>query len=396
MFFDERILGYCTNVHAGADYASTLANLARHALAVKQKVSPDAPMGVGLWLAASAAQELVEQNGIGEFADWLEQHGLRVFTMNGFPYGDFHKTVVKHDVYRPTWADPERLDYTLNLVTILSGLLPAGAEGSISTLPIGWPTADGDEEVLQAASEQFDRLVEHLARTEDETGHCIHIDIEPEPGCLLDTSDDIIRFFNDYLLTKGNEDNVRRYLRICHDVCHAAVMGEAQTEVLRAYQNAGLKVGKVQLSAAVEANFSRLNADEYAQALQQLRSFQEERYLHQTMVTRNAKTHLYEDLPQALDAVSDESLGGLTLRTHFHVPLFLDRFGLLNATQADVKQCLANINAFSDCRHFEVETYAWNVLPEPLQVPKLADGIAQEMLWVLKQVGDNVGSSQSC
>ena len=31
------------------------------------------------------------------------------FTFNGFPYGDFHQSVVKHRVYEPTWADAERL-----------------------------------------------------------------------------------------------------------------------------------------------------------------------------------------------------------------------------------------------------------------------------------------------
>ena len=125
----DSILGYCTNVHAGTDYASTLANLERYALPVKQQVSPDVPMGVGLWLAASAALEMLDQNRIAEFRVWLEAHGLLVFTMNGFPYGDFHQSVVKHAVYRPTWAETKRLDYTLNLVRILTGLLPDSAEG---------------------------------------------------------------------------------------------------------------------------------------------------------------------------------------------------------------------------------------------------------------------------
>jgi len=39
------VLGYCTNVHAGADWAGTRANLVTHATAVKALVSPAAPMG---------------------------------------------------------------------------------------------------------------------------------------------------------------------------------------------------------------------------------------------------------------------------------------------------------------------------------------------------------------
>ena len=67
------------------------------------------------------------------------------------------------------------------------------------------------------------------------------------------------------------------------------------------------------------------------------------------------------------------------------MPLFLNKFGFLHATQQDVIECLELIDAHSDCKHFEVETYAWNVLPENLQAPNLADGIAQEMQWVLEQ-----------
>lgn len=384
----DSILGYCTNVHAGTDYASTLENLERYAVPVKAKVSPDAPMGIGLWLPASTAEEVIEENRIPEFRAWLEDRGLMVFTMNGFPFGDFHKDVVKHDVYLPTWAEPERLDYTLNCVEILTGLLPDGAEGSISTLPVGWPDEHGSEEVLELAAVNLLELVRRLAHHESDTGHCIHIDIEPEPGCLFDTSNNIIHFFQQFLLGRGLDEDIFRHLRVCHDVCHAAVMGETQADILKAYQDAGLKIGKVQLSSAVKCEFSTLKPAEIGHALTQLSQFQEERYLHQTMLQDTEipeQSILFEDLPHALKALNDLPIEFITLRTHFHVPIFLDRFGLLQATQQDVVECLQLIDAHSDCRHFEVETYAWNVLPKELQATDLADGIAQEMQWVLDQ-----------
>lgn len=382
----QNILGYCTNVHAGNDFATTLANLERYAVRVKERVSPDAPMGVGLWLPASAAREIVATDRIGELAGWLAERGLSVFTMNGFPYGDFHDAVVKHAVYRPTWAEAARLDYTKDLVRILGGLLPQGAEGGISTLPVGWPAGDSDAETLRAAGENLRLLADHLAREEAATGKCIHVDIEPEPGCLLDTSADMIAFFEEHILAGGDVKHLSRYLRVCHDVCHAAVMGESQADVLLAYQSAGLRVGKVQLSSAVEADFTRLDVNDGSLALDQLFTFQEPRYLHQTMVRHavdGEETRLYEDLPIALDAIADQPLMEYTLRTHFHVPLFLDTFGYLRATQREVRECLQSIGALSDCRHFEVETYAWNVLPESLRVADLAEGIAREMQWVL-------------
>ena len=101
--------GYCTNVHAGRTLAETRANLERHALAVKQRFSPDRPMGIGLWLSAKAAAELIAARQEPEFRDWLAERGLVPYTLNGFPYGDFHQEVVKHRVYEPTWWQAERL-----------------------------------------------------------------------------------------------------------------------------------------------------------------------------------------------------------------------------------------------------------------------------------------------
>src|SRR4051794_8818385 len=89
-------VGYCTNVHAGAGLDQTRANLERYALAVKRLASPDRPMGVGLWLSAPAARQLLEERRVGEFAAWLREVGLVPFTLNGFPFGDFHQPVVKH------------------------------------------------------------------------------------------------------------------------------------------------------------------------------------------------------------------------------------------------------------------------------------------------------------
>lgn len=85
------VLGYCTNVHSGTTLATTLEALDRHATAVRQFVKPVGLMPIGLWLSARAAQEVVDDpDGIARLRDWLFNRGLVVFTMNGFPYGDFH------------------------------------------------------------------------------------------------------------------------------------------------------------------------------------------------------------------------------------------------------------------------------------------------------------------
>jgi hypothetical protein len=369
----DRRIGYCTNVHAGASWEQTRANLAQH------------PMGLGLWLSANSANRLLADRGVGEFHGWLADRGLVPFTLNGFPHGDFHQPVVKHRVYEPTWWEPERLRYTLQLVDILDELLPRGEYGSISTLPIAWGSPMPSEEQLRAAGKQLKQAAEYLRRLELDSGRLITICLEPEPGCVFDTSAGAIEYFTKYVLDgdSATADRTRRYIRICHDVCHAAVMFEDQAAMIHNLAAAGVGIGKVQVSSAVCVDFASFTPEQRVAAFQQLANFNEPRYLHQTVTQEvpGGPTHYYEDLPFALAAVKQPQALTSRWRVHFHVPIFLAKFGHLQTSQQDIFATLRSAAEHSDVHHFEVETYAWSVLPPELQQPTLAAGIAQEMKW---------------
>lgn len=378
--------GYCTNVHAGIDWLGIRANLEKHSLGVKQKVSPKEPMGVGLWIPAPAlgldrpASE--RQSAVEGLRDWLGEVGLVPFTLNGFPYGDFHQAVVKHRVYEPTWADDARLGYTRTLVEVLHQLLPAGLEGSISTLPITWGDPQPAPAMIQQAVKNLLTIADDLARLEQEQGRLITLCLEPEPGCYLQRKDDIVRLFQDHLFRQGDPERVRRYLRVCHDVCHSVVMFEPQAEVLKTYRDAGILVGKVQVSSAIRVPFGQLAPSDRPAALEQLRAFAEDRYLHQTVVRDAAgRTQFFEDLPPLLQTIEDARQLSGEWRIHFHVPIYLEKFGHLLSSRDDIQDCLNAVEQYSQVRHFEVETYAWGVLPGDLRQPDLASGIAQEMAW---------------
>jgi len=373
-------LGYCTNVHAGASLAETIANLERYAVAVKKRVSPAEPMGVGLWLSAKAARDLLaEPDALPRFKDWLDEAGLESFTLNGFPHGDFHGPEVKYRVYEPDWRDPERLRYTLDLARILAALRPEGSEGSISTLPIGWRASiSADPTGAEQAAGHLTELAAQLERIEQEQHRVIHVDLEPEPGCYLDTSSDVVKFFEPYLFKNGDSAQVRQHLRVCHDVCHAAVMFEDDADAIANYENAGIQIGKVQISSAVRMAGDQLDEADRRRALDQLRSFAEDRYVHQTMIRGSG---FHDDLQAALDGASADDLQR-EWRVHFHVPLYLERFGLLETTQERIDTCLAGLKGHSSVRHYEAETYAWSVLPSELRVADLAEGIADELDWL--------------
>ena len=387
---------YCTNVHAGRTLAETEANLGRFAPRVRELVAsaeePDAEIGLGLWLSAETARELRETGGARAFRDRLLDQGLRVVTFNGFPYGDFHAEVVKHAVYEPHWADPRRLAYTVDLAELLVELLPDGTpDASISTLPIGWRgsfTNEGCGNSIGLATAQLVEAAKTLRSIEDRTGIRIHLDLEPEPGCVLDTSQDVVDLFDQAFRPSDDVDH-RRYLGVNHDVCHSAVMFEPQTAALRTYRENGIVLGKIQVSSAVEVDFDAFSDDqERSDALESYRGFVEPRYLHQTSIRTGMAPHFdvqtFEDLPIALANRAEHQIPSGTWRTHFHVPIFMaegDRWG---TTRAEIERCLAALPSDEPRPTLEVETYAWEVLPGCLYAGDdgLAAGIAEELRWL--------------
>lgn len=378
-------IAYCSNVHAGSSLEETRANLDRYTNAVKRHFSPNETMGVGLWLSERSATEiLADDSALSGFNEFLQDAGIVPFTFNGFPFGNFHQAVVKHDVYEPNWFEQSRLDYTWNLVRLIDALAPKEWEASISTLPIAWgspsPTAR-----MPLAGSLLRELATRLQTFEQETGRLIYVCIEPEPGCVIQRSEDMVAFFETHLLTGDNEACVRRHIRVCHDVCHGVVMGESQPDILSKYQQAGIQVGKVQISSAVVVDFDAIDAGDRGKAISQLAEFAEDRYLHQTTIqTADDSIAFFEDLPLALRTVEDPRTAGGIWRIHFHVPVYLSRFGWLNASQPDIVDCVSTIRKYSDVQHFEVETYAWNVLPEELKQDDLALGITEELQWFTK------------
>src|SRR5690606_37047991 len=112
------------------------------------------------------------------FADYLENQGLYVAIINGFPFGSFHRSVVKEHVYAPDWRDEARVAYTRDLIAILARLLPDGLDGGVSTVPLSYKAwlAD-DEEGWQQVTRNVARIAGDLARIKRETGALLHLDI---------------------------------------------------------------------------------------------------------------------------------------------------------------------------------------------------------------------------
>ncbi len=373
-------LAYCTNVHSAETLDGVLTQLRDHCEPVRRRLGRDR-LGIGLWLARDAAHALVsDPSALRGLRTELDRRGLEVVTLNGFPYEGFGAEEVKYRVYKPDWADPERLDHTTALARVLAGLLPDDVtQGSISTLPLAWRTAY-DERRAETARTALLTLAERLDALEELTGRDIRVGLEPEPGCTVETTGDAIA-----PLTVIGHDRIG----ICVDTCHLATSFEDPHTALDALAEARVPVVKCQLSAALHAEHPHLPAVREA-----LAAFDEPRFLHQAR-TAPARTSDRaggapvaaglcgtDDLGEALkgDALPDTS----PWRAHFHVPLHAAPAAPLTSTLPVLKAALTRLigGPHPLTRHLEVETYTWQALPvelRPRARSQLADGIAAEL-----------------
>jgi hypothetical protein len=163
---------------------------------------------------------------------------------------------------------------------------------------------------------------------------------------------------------------------------------EEHALVIQQLQEKKIKVGKIQISAALKGALPQEQTKRES-VIQAFRQFNESTYLHQ-VVARQADGSFkrYPDLPEALDDASNTSTK--EWRSHFHVPLFIQDYGLLKSTQDDIRTVLSIQNGQPFTNHLEVETYTWEVLPDALKVP-LSESIIREMEWVIGYLHNDEG-----
>ncbi|WP_300159281.1 metabolite traffic protein EboE [Solidesulfovibrio sp.] len=354
---------YCTNIHAGETLAETMDALAAHTLRVKAALLPHEPFPVGLRLSGRASLELAQDGAARRLGQWLAASGLCVTTVNAFPYGRFHDAPVKEAVYLPDWRDPERLGYTLRLAGALAGWLPEGATGSLSTVPVGFRRGFPEADMPQALA-NMRRALAALAAIEDRTGRVLRLSVEPEPGCLVETTEDMIALCD----ALDPDGTCRRHLAVCYDCCHQALQYEDPAASLARLAAAGVTVGHVQVSSALHLE----GAD-----LSRLSRFVEPVYLHQAVARLEDGSLLrFDDLHEALAASRPDVT---SWRVHFHLPVFVRQLPECETTQPFLQEALP---LFAKETPMEVETYTWSILPPDLKIADVAASIIREIAWV--------------
>jgi hypothetical protein len=372
-------LAYCTNVHRGETWAETFAALERHTLPVRRRVAPDRSYAIGLRLGARAAIELAQRDTLLAFQRWLEKHDCYVFTINGFPYGSFHGTRVKEQVYAPDWSTAERVVYTRQLFELLVELLPAGVAGSVSSVPASFKAFVAAEPARRRAI--FSNLTacgRQIAALAEKTGRDLHLGLEPEPLCYLETTEETVAFFDEWRASEPavEHEGLLRHVGVNYDCCHLAVEFESAPAALDRLAAAGLRLSKLHLSSAL-----RVRPD--AAGREALKAFVEPVYLHQVVVGNgDAVRRRFVDLPDAL-ADAEPSRPGDEWRIHFHVPLHATPGAPFADTRDHLVGTLDWLAAHRGaCAHLEMETYTWEVLPAALRLP-IEDQLVREYAWTL-------------
>ncbi|TFH17411.1 MAG: hypothetical protein E4H02_02945 [Lentisphaerales bacterium] len=382
-------LTYCMNVHPGETWAQNMAAIRDMALAVRDRVCRDQPFGLGLRLSNAASLSLSEPSARNEFKTFLDEHSLYVFTVNAFPYGAFHDTRVKEQVYLPDWRESARRDYTIRVADILANLLPDSVSGSISTVPCSYRQWMRTREDTDAVVRNLMDTVIHLSNIERETGKTVHVGLEPEPDCYLETTNDIIHFFETVLDDHGcryvrertgcdavrAKNMIRRHLGVCFDACHLSLQFEDLAESLARIGEHGIRLSKIHVSGAIRAVYS----DDFSK---QLSEFEDDVYLHQVKI-RSASGDIvsYPDLSDALSGASERD--GTEWRVHCHVPLYFTGAGEIGSTAEELTEAFFRIAITLGVEHLEIETYTFNVLPERIRGKGLVASIADEYRWVL-------------
>jgi hypothetical protein len=393
-------LAYCQNLHAGETAEEVLAGLAAVTLPLRERLAGGRAFGVGMYVPAAALGELEPGSDARErLSGFLDEHGLEPFTWNAFPYGRFHAPGLKAGVFEPTWADPERLEYTsgvAELAAALAGEPRAGRHLSISThtgmhsarLADGDPDLAGQAQVTLAAG---------LAGLEEHSGWRAVLGLEAEPRANCNDTAELARWRGS--LVQKNRDLaplLGRHLGTCLDACHAAVEFEAEEAAWANATASGAPIAKLQFTSALALADPAENDAGRARLL----ALDEPVFLHQ-VTGRAAGGGLVRagDLPELARALAADPAPWLAAgewRCHFHVPVDLaDAGGGLGTTRAHADRLLALALAHpeawgTDELHVEIETYTWSVLERARAIAHTpahqVDGLEAEYRHVLARL----------
>ncbi|MGH8257149.1 MAG: metabolite traffic protein EboE, partial [Steroidobacteraceae bacterium] len=327
---------------------------------------------------------------------FLDDNDMYLYTVNAFVYGPFKNTVVKEKVYEPDWRTTQRTEYTKQVADILAEVSPPFVNPSIQSPPLGFKARATDPGAIAEYAANVRHVAAHLHRLHERTGRTVTLALEPEPLCVLETIEEAVTFFNRALRTEQSvaelarelggtaqqaREVLRRHVGIVYDICHQAVEFENIAASLQNLVDNDVPVFKLQEAAAMQV------PEVTPAIIEALHEYSDSIYLTQTVERRNGALRRFTNLEDAFAAYAQDPGGKREWRTHFHVPVFLERLGEhFRTTRFAIEEALAFHKARPLSAQLEIETYTWDVLPAHLKTGDIVDYVTRELEWVRGQL----------
>ena len=223
-------------------------------------------------------------------------------------------------------------------------------------------------------------------------GSEIHLGLEPEPSCFLETTAETDRIFprralderrgrgaeNPRLRCRSRPSEIlRRHIGVCFDTCHVALQFEDPLAALRAYRSEGIRISKVQLSAALMTGGDK-DLLGGAAAVRRGRLSPPGEGAH-----RRGRNPLVDRSPAGA-----RRRGRIATASRRRACISTCRF-FSKATARSPARCPRSRRIFfASCvagarrRHVEIETYTFDVLPEDVRPADAVSSISREFTWV--------------
>jgi len=384
-------LTYCSNIFKEKTWKNLLYKLDQYVKNIKKKIKRK-NIGLSLCISNSLTNEIKKGNNIQNLITWLRYNKSYISSINGFVYQSFHKKKIKEKIYFPDWSSKRRIIYTKKLIEILSKLIKKKYDGSISTLPVSydlWTTTNNKHYLLYKASKNIAEIIDILIKIKQLQKKIIHLDIEPEPHCVIETYKNLISFFKHWLLPICNEylkkkykykkthnlTYIYRHIKICYDICHFSVNFENHQNILELIKKSRMKIGKIQISSALRIILTKENKKAITD---QLLILKKSPFLHQ--VTEKTKNGIkkYLDIKYLLNDFSKKI--NCELRIHCHIPVYEKNYKNMYTTQNETERTLIILLQHLQIKHMEIETYTHDIMYSNNQI----ESIIKEYDWVFK------------
>lgn len=394
MLLNKKHITYCSNIFHEKSTQKLLFKLMEYVSFIRTNLKKK-KFGLGLCLSNNILKNLSKKKNLKYLNEWMQKNNLYISSINGFVYTNFHQKNIKEKIYYPDWSTKKRFNYTKNIIEFIKKNETKINDISISTSPVSfkkWVKKHDQKYILFYSSISFVKLLKVMIIIKNNTHKHIHLDIEPEPACLIESIKDFIDFYFEWVKKNANyylkntypriNYHTKQHINLCYDICHFSVNYEKHEDVIKIIKEKKIKIGKVQISSAIEIASDKNNLINLKKELKFLTTSQ---FLHQntTIDVNNNIVNKNTDIEILLNS----NFLNTKTRIHCHMPIYLDTYKeKLNTTQKDTKNALTHIMRYLNVKHLELESYTYDMILKKEKFQSILKEYLLLINWIKKNV----------